>query len=114
MFNRNEPIKVIHLQKLANQSMLNSVLAIEIVRNSQQEKLLPFDKARNVVFEKKRKKKKRNEKWEVKNIFPLDFIKYLSYLEQEKNSKVVNVQIRSPRVCSKSVTEYKSIGTFFW
>ena len=29
--------------------------------------------------------------WAVKNIFPLDFIKYLSYSEVEKNSKVVNV-----------------------
>ena len=27
----------------------------------------------------------------VKNIFPLDFIKYLSYSEVQKNSKVVNV-----------------------
>ena len=34
MFNLNEPIKVAHLQKLANQSMLNGVLAIEIVNNS--------------------------------------------------------------------------------
>ena len=35
-FKTNEPIKVIHLQKLANQSMLNDALAlvIEIVGNS--------------------------------------------------------------------------------
>ena len=25
------------------------------------------------------------------NIFPLDFIKYLSYSEEEKNSQVVNI-----------------------
>ena len=34
MFNLNEPIKVAHLQKLANQTMLNSALAIEMVNNS--------------------------------------------------------------------------------
>ena len=34
MFNANEPIKVVHLQKLANQSMLNGALVIEIVSNS--------------------------------------------------------------------------------
>ena len=33
MFNLNEPIKVSHLQKLANQSMLNGALAIEMVNN---------------------------------------------------------------------------------
>ena len=30
MLNSNEPIKVAHLQKLANQSMLNGALAIEL------------------------------------------------------------------------------------
>ena len=34
MFNSNEPIKVTHLQKLANQSLLNGVLVMEIVNNS--------------------------------------------------------------------------------
>ena len=33
-FNSNEPIKVAHLQKLANQSMLNGALVIEMVNNS--------------------------------------------------------------------------------
>ena len=32
--NSNEPIKVAHLQKLANQSMLKGPLVIEIVKNS--------------------------------------------------------------------------------
>ena len=49
-----------------------------------QEKLLPFDKSWNILIEK-------TELSAVKNIFPLDFIKYLNYLEVEKNSKVVNV-----------------------
>ena len=34
MFNSNEPIKVAQLQKLANQSILNGALVIEIVNNS--------------------------------------------------------------------------------
>ena len=34
MFNSNEPIKVAHLQKLANQSILNGALVIEIANNS--------------------------------------------------------------------------------
>ena len=34
MFNSNEPIKVTHLQKLANQSLLNSALVMEIINNS--------------------------------------------------------------------------------
>ena len=33
MLNSNEPIKVAHLQKLSNQSMLNVVLVIEMVNN---------------------------------------------------------------------------------
>ena len=33
-FNSNEPIKVAHLQKLANQSILNGALEIETVNNS--------------------------------------------------------------------------------
>ena len=34
IFNSNEPITVPHLQKLANQSMLNDALMIEMVSNS--------------------------------------------------------------------------------
>ena len=34
MLNSNEPIKVAHLQKLTNQSMLNGALVIEKVSNS--------------------------------------------------------------------------------
>ena len=34
MANSNEPIKVTHLQKLANQSMLNGAFVIEMVNNS--------------------------------------------------------------------------------
>ena len=34
MFNSNEPIKVAHLQKLANESLPNGALVMEIVNNS--------------------------------------------------------------------------------
>ena len=34
MFNSNEPIKGAHLQKLANQPLLNGALVMEIVNNS--------------------------------------------------------------------------------
>ena len=40
MLNPNERIKVAHLQKLANQSMLDGTLAIEMLNNTfKQEKL---------------------------------------------------------------------------
>ena len=34
MLNSNQPIKVAHLQKLANQSMFNDALATEMAKNS--------------------------------------------------------------------------------
>ena len=34
MLNSNQPIKVAHLQKLANQSMLNDALVTEMAKNS--------------------------------------------------------------------------------
>ena len=81
MFETNQPIKVIHLQKLANQSILNGALVIEIVSNS---------------FNRSKKNfghliKLGNWKNKLDMAFPLDFIKYLSYSEVQKNSKVVNV-----------------------
>ena len=44
MLNSNEPFKVAHFQKLANQSMLNQWKL---------EKLWSFDKASNALIEKK-------------------------------------------------------------
>ena len=32
MFNSNEPMKVAHLQKLANQSLMNGAIVMEIVQ----------------------------------------------------------------------------------
>ena len=44
-----------------------------------------------VRYSEERSNQKNIEIWAVKNIFPLDFDKYLSYSEVQKNSKVVNV-----------------------
>ena len=87
MYKTNQPIKVIHLQKLATQSILNDPPMIEIVSNffSESKKNITkrsFDKSREL---------KKQIRYAMKNIFPLDFIKYLSYLEVQKDSKVVNV-----------------------
>ena len=65
MFNSNKPIKVAHLQKSANQSLLNGALVIESKKNL-------FDEAENVLIEKKKKKR-------YENMLLLDFAKYLSY-----------------------------------
>ena len=92
MLNSNEPIKVAHLQKLANQSMLNGALVNIISFGERARKLWSFDKARNVLIKKKKKKKTRDmgsEKYVL-----LDFAKYPSFSEVQKNSKVVNVWIR--------------------
>ena len=87
MFKTNQPIKVTHLQKLANQSILNGSFVIEIVSNFFSESKKNFIKQ---TFDKTRELKKQI-RYAMKNIFPLDFIKYLSYLEVQKDSKVVNV-----------------------
>ena len=87
MFKRNQPIKVIHLQKLANQSILNGPFVIEIVSHFFSESKKDFIKR---SFNKVRELKKQI-RYAMKNIFPLDFIKYISYSEVQKDSKVVNV-----------------------
>ena len=53
--------------------MLNGALVIEMIKK--QKKLWSFDKMKEVLI----KKKKKIEIWTVKNIFLLDFAKYLSY-----------------------------------
>ena len=73
MLNSNEPIKVVHFQKLANQTILNGALVVEML---------------NMGY----------EMWAVKNVFPLDFAKYLSYSEVQKNRKAINVSIRFQQV----------------
>ena len=61
MLNSNEPIKVAHPQKLANQSKLNDALVIEMVKNSFSESKKNFchlikdlDKMRNVLIKNNR------------------------------------------------------------
>ena len=56
-----------------HQSMLNEALVIEVVSNAFSERNKNFGR------------------FVVKNIFTLEFTKYLSYLELQKNSKIVNV-----------------------
>ena len=53
MLNSNEPTKVAQLQKLADQSLLNGALVMEMVNNSfiESKKNL-FDKADNVLIGK--------------------------------------------------------------
>ena len=53
MLNSNEPTKVAQLQKLADQSLLNGALVMEMVNNSfiESKKIL-FDKADNVLIGK--------------------------------------------------------------
>ena len=87
MFKTNQPIKVIHLQKSYSHSILNGPLVIEIVSNLFSESKKNFIKR---LFNKVRELK-RQIRYAMKNIFPLDFIKYLSYSEVQKESKVVNV-----------------------
>ena len=87
MFNSNEPIKVAHLQKLANQSMLSGTLVIEMVNKSFSESKKNFGH----LTKRKRFYSKKYKVWSVKNIFRLAFAKYLSYSEVRKNSKVVDI-----------------------
>ena len=47
MLNSDKPIQVAHLQKLANQSMLNGALVIEMVNNSFSESKASFGRLRN-------------------------------------------------------------------
>ena len=86
MFKTNQPIKVIHLQKLANQSILNGPIVIEIVSHFFSESKKDFIK-RSI---NKVRELKKQIRYAMKNISPLDFIKYISYSEVQKDSKVVN------------------------
>ena len=66
--------------------MLNGTLIIEIVGNSFS------DSKKNVArLIKLGTFSVKKTRYGMKNIFPLDFIKYLCYSEVQNNSKVVNV-----------------------
>ena len=51
MLNSNEPIKVSHLQELANQSMLNGAL-VKTILSVKARKIWLFDKTSNALIEK--------------------------------------------------------------
>ena len=87
MFNSNEPIKVAHVQKLVNQSILNDTLVTEMVNNSSSESKKNF----GCLIKRETFQSNNIKIWAVKNIFPLAFTKYLSYSVKKKNNKVVNV-----------------------
>ena len=65
MLNSNEPIKAAHLQKLANQSMLNDELVIVIVNNSFSKSKKSFGR----LIKRGTFCSKKIEIWAVKNIF---------------------------------------------
>ena len=88
MLNLIEPIKVAHLQKLADQSMLNGTF-VNISFSESQKNFWSFDKARNVLIEKKKNRDIGSKKYIL-----LDLAKHLSFSEVQKNSKVINVWIR--------------------
>ena len=97
MFNSIESTEVAHFQKLTNQSMLNGALVLEMINNffSESKKNVLIEKLE--TFQKKKEKMREtfsSEKIKIraaKNLFSLDFAKYLSYSEVQKNSKIVNV-----------------------
>ena len=75
--------------------MLNGAFVIEMVYISFSEiKVISLVKARTILvvwWIEERLIEKKLETWAVKNIFPLDFAKYLSYSEVQKKRKVVNI-----------------------
>ena len=58
MLNSNEPINVTHLQKVANQSMLNGAFVIEMVNNSFSKSTKHFGR---LISEKRSNRKKNRD-----------------------------------------------------
>ena len=81
----NEAIKVAHLEKLANQLMVNGALVIEMVAILllKARKFWSFDEVRNILIKKNERKI-----WAVKILFSLNFVIYLSYSVVQKKGKV--------------------------
>ena len=97
MFKTNELIRVIHPQKIAHCD-----------RNCQQF----FQKIKKIcgcLINLETFSFKEVEIWAVKNIFPLVFIKYLSYSEVQRAKLLM---FRSDPF--KFVLQKRSIGTGFW
>ena len=85
----NQPIKISHLQKLSNQSMVNGALVIEMVTIL----LVKARKTLVIWWSKEHSNRKKNETniWAVKILFPLYFAIYLSYPDVQKNKNVDNI-----------------------
>ena len=85
----NQPIKISHLQKLSNQSMVNGALVIEMVTIL----LVKARKTLVIWWSKERSNRKKNETniWAVKILFPLYFAIHLSYPDVQKNKNVDNI-----------------------
>ena len=64
MFNLNESMKVAHLQKLSNQSMLNGALVLGMINNffSESKKIFVIEKRETFQKKKKEPQRKKNEK----------------------------------------------------
>ena len=84
MLHPNEPIKVAHLQKVSQSINVEWHTCERQFFQWKLEKLWSFDKASNALIEINRDKS--SEKYIL-----LDFAKYLSFSEVQKNIKVVNV-----------------------
>ena len=98
----NKPIKVAHLQKLANQPMVNGALGNDNNSFSESNKICSFDETRNVLIEKNQIKIRG-----AKNLFPLQFDIYLSYSEVQKNRKLIMFRsdFSKYKICSKFFTK---------
>ena len=90
MLNSNEPIKVPHLQKLANQLMLNGALVIELVSNS---------------FSESKKNFCRLIKWGVPKIYSSTKFCKLSQLFRSAKLLMLKSDFRKKGVYSKTVTK---------
>ena len=78
MLNSNEPIKVAHLPKLTNQSMLNGALVIGMV-----DKFLVQARKTLVVWESVERSNKKTEMWAMKYRFRLISKLFRDIKEQE-------------------------------
>ena len=99
MLNSNDPIEVALLQKLANQSVLNCTLVIEMVDNSFSEIKKNFGRLIKWGMFLWRKK---NEIWAVKNTFLLDFANSL-FRSEKRNLLMFRSDFSRWGVRSKSI-----------
>ena len=85
MLNSNESVKVAHLQKLANQSILNGALA-NISFNKSQKNFGRLIKRGTFYSNKKKKKKKKNRDMSSEKYILLDLAKHFFRNAKEQQS----------------------------